>query len=92
MTTNEEYLSVREYAALLGIHPNTVRRSIKTGRINAFKVGSGKRSDYRIAKSEINRMAFLDLEKVIEKMIEKRIILPEESTILKAYGCTDQNV
>ena len=73
MNTNEiDFLSVKEFAVKLGVHPNTVRRSIKRGRISAFKVGAGKRSIYRIAKTECNRMALCDLEEMIEKIIEKR--------------------
>lgn len=73
METEKEFLTVKEYAALLGIHPNTARRSIKTGRISAFKVGSGNRSDYRIPRSEINRMALVDLEKIIEKKVKDHL-------------------
>lgn len=68
----KEFHSIKEFAVLLRIHPNTVRRAIKSGRINAFKVGSGKRSTYRIPKSEINRIALFDLEAIIEKMIERK--------------------
>jgi len=77
MSIEKEFLTVKEYAALLSLHPNTVRRSLKTGRISGFKVGSGKRSDYRIPRSEINRMAFLDLEKVVAKMVED-LVVPKE--------------
>jgi excisionase family DNA binding protein len=69
---DKHFLSITEFAILLRIHPNTVRRSIKNGRISAFKVGSGKRGTYRISKDEINRIALFDLEELIEKIIEKR--------------------
>lgn len=72
MESEKEFLTVKEFADLLNIHPNTVRRSIKSGRISAFKIGSGKRSDYRIPRAEINRMCVVDLEKIIEKVIESR--------------------
>lgn len=78
MSIENEFLSVKEYAALLNVHPNTVRRSLKSGRISGFKVGSGKRSDYRIPKSEINRMALADLEKVVEKMVADRLAPKEK--------------
>lgn len=70
-----DFLSVKEFASKLGVHANTIRRSIKNGRISAFKIGSGKRSSYRIAKTEVNRMALFDLEEVIDKIIEKRKLL-----------------
>lgn len=66
-----DFLSVKEFANKLGIHPNTVRRSIKSGRISAFKVGGGKRSIYRIAKSEVQRMALFDMQEMIKQILEK---------------------
>lgn len=74
MSEIKDFFSVIEYAALLNIHPNTVRRSIKMARISAFRVGAGKRSDYRIPRAEISRMAFTDLEKVVQKMVEARLL------------------
>lgn len=72
-----EYISIKEFAAILKVHPNTIRRSILKGRICAFRVGSGKKSIYRISKSEINRIALFDMEEMIEKIIEKRKSLAE---------------
>lgn len=77
MDCDKEFLTVQEYALLLNIHPNTVRSSIKSGRLNAFKVGSGDKSIWRIPRSEINRMALVDLEKIIEKKIKENKSLGE---------------
>jgi excisionase family DNA binding protein len=68
----KEFLTIKEFAVLLRIHDNTVRRAIKSGRISAFKVGYGKKSSYRIAKAEIHRIALFDLEDMIEKLINKK--------------------
>ena len=74
MTQNQsDFLSIKEFAAKIGVHPNTIRRSIKSGKISAFKIGSGKRSSYRIAKVEVERIAMFDMEEMIEKIIQKRI-------------------
>lgn len=67
-----DFFTIKEFACKIGVHQNTVRRAIKSGRICAFKIGSGKRSAYRIAKAEINRIALFDMEEMIEKIIEKR--------------------
>lgn len=67
-----DFVSIKEFAGIVGVHPNTVRRSIKKGRISAFKIGSGKKSIYRIARTELNRLALCDMEEMIEKIIEKR--------------------
>lgn len=70
--SDTDFLSVKEFAAKLGVHPDTIRRSIKRGRISGFKIGGGKKSIYRIPSSEANRMALCDMEQMIEKIIEKR--------------------
>jgi len=66
------FFSIKEFSKKLGVHENTIRRSIKSGRINAFRIGSGKKSIYRIPYCEIGRMAKFDLDEYIEKIIEKR--------------------
>jgi len=68
-----DFLSIKEFAITIGVHPNTVRRSIKKGRLSAFTLGSGRKKVYRIAKSEINRIALIDLEDIVERIVEKRI-------------------
>lgn len=68
----KEFYSINEFSKLLDVHSNTIRRAIKSGRINAFKVGVGKKSTYRIPRSEINRIALFDLEDMIEKIIQRR--------------------
>jgi excisionase family DNA binding protein len=71
---DENFLSAQEFADLLNIHYNTVRNMIKDGRINAFKIGNhGITSDFRIPRSEINRIAEIDLEKIVNDLVENRI-------------------
>lgn len=65
-------MTVKEMAVKLRVHPVTIRRSIESGRIQAFKVGKGERSSWRIPETEIDRMATFDLMKVVEKEAEKR--------------------
>ena len=67
------FYSIKEFALKLGVHSNTIRRSIKNGRISAFRVGAGNKSIYRIPHSEINRMAEVDLGKIVNSMVEKRL-------------------
>jgi len=67
-----DFYTIKEMAEALKVHYNTILRGIRTGKIHAFRLGYGKKSAYRIPKTEINRMAFEDLERVIEGIIEKK--------------------
>jgi excisionase family DNA binding protein len=71
--TEQEYLTVKEFAAKLGLHYNTVIRAIQKGRLNAVRIGYGLKSAYRIPISEIHRIALCDLEKLVSKLIEEKI-------------------
>lgn len=73
MSTQCDFLSIKEFAAKVGVHPMTIRRAIKRGRITAIKIGGNKYSCYRIAKSEIERIALFDLEEIVREMVEKRM-------------------
>lgn len=44
-------LSVDQAAAVLGVHPNTIRNVIKAGELAARKVGR----EWRIAKADLQR-------------------------------------
>lgn len=52
-----DFLSVKEFSAKIGVHHNTVRRLIKNCRIAAVNIGNGKYSCFRIPKSELGRLA-----------------------------------
>ena len=43
--------SLKEVASILGVHPETIRRAVKAGKLKAAKIGK----DYRIAKHELER-------------------------------------
>ncbi len=50
-----------------------MRRAIKSGRIHAIKLGTGKRAIYRIPYNEISRMSRFNLDEYIEKMVQERM-------------------
>jgi excisionase family DNA binding protein len=70
--SEKDFLSVKEFAVYVGVHYNTIIRSIKSGRLNAFRIGIGKKACYRIPKAEIHRIALMDLEQMITKIIEEK--------------------
>ena len=43
--------SLKDVATILDVHPDTIRRAIKAGKLKAAKIGK----DYRIAKTELER-------------------------------------
>lgn len=63
-----DFYSIKEFAKLLKVHHNTVRNGIKYGRIQAFRVGKGKTSSYRIPYTEVQRMALFDMNQVIKNI------------------------
>lgn len=50
------FLTVEEFAQRVKMHPGTIRRAIKEGKIYASRPGLGKKSPYRIAESELERL------------------------------------
>jgi len=50
------FLTVEEFAAKVKLHPTTVRKAIRHGKIYAAKVGIGVRTRYRIPESELERI------------------------------------
>ena len=72
-TQKKDFYSVKEFADFIGKHPISVRRAIKSNRINAIRIGLGPRASYRIPASEINRIGICDLEKIVSKLVDERI-------------------
>jgi excisionase family DNA binding protein len=68
---HEDFLSIKEFASLIHVHSNTVRNMIRCGKLNAFRLGKGKKSPYRISRTEINRMTFVDLETLVKEIVQK---------------------
>ena len=53
--TDEELLTVDEVARRLKLHPETVRRWIRAGKLRAIRLGSD-RAGLRIRASEVQRL------------------------------------
>lgn len=54
--------TVREAAEILSYTPETIRRFIRMGRIEAFKIGLGPKAEYRISESELQRVQQINTE------------------------------
>ena len=50
------FLTVEEFAHRIKMHPTTVRRAIKQGKIFASRPSMGKKAPFRIAESELERL------------------------------------
>lgn len=68
-TDIKDFFTIKEFAAKLRVHPNSVRRSIKAGRIMAFSFGTDKKRTFRIPSSEIERIISSDLKKKFEGVL-----------------------
>lgn len=66
---DQDFYTVNEFAEKLKVSHQTIRRAIRNGRINAFRVGSTEKSALRIPHSEIARMGIVDLQKLIKQLI-----------------------
>ena len=73
MAKEKDFLTVMEFADKLRVHPHTVRQAIKDGRIQAMKVGIGKRSQYRISNVELGRILEVDMMKIIERIVDEKM-------------------
>jgi len=62
-----DFLTVSEFAELIKMHPNSVRRAIKKGHIHAFRLSDAPKSALRIPSSELNRKAELMFYDLLEK-------------------------
>ena len=66
----ENFLSIDGFAKKINVHPNTVRRAIKRGKLQAINVGTAKKALYRIPYSEIHRIALFDLRDLIRSLVD----------------------
>lgn len=66
--TLDQYYSVEEFAKILKVNPQSIRRAIRMGRIQALRVMPGKKAPYRIAATELDRMAVMSYEETIKNI------------------------
>lgn len=52
------FLTVQEFADRLKMHPGSIRKAIKYGKIYASRPGIGKKSPFRIPESELERLHY----------------------------------
>lgn len=73
MTDQKEFYTVMEFAEKTSLHPNTIRRMIKEGRLQAFRTSNTSKSSHRIPITEVSRICELDMSKLIERIVEKKL-------------------
>lgn len=62
-----EFLSIKEVAVIFSVNEMTIRRAIRKGFIVAIRIGSGKRSPYRISRKSIDDIHELIIQQHREK-------------------------
>jgi len=68
----DDFYTVEQFARKLKLHPNSVRRKIGEGKIQAINLGLGRYKIWRIPKDEIERLGVFDLENLINKVVDER--------------------
>lgn len=64
----KEFYSVSEFASLLDVNRQTIQTAIRYGRIQAFRVGIGKRAPYRIHFTEIERIMKMGFDETVNNI------------------------
>ena len=64
----QEFLSIKEVAAIFAVHEVTIRRALKKGFLVAIRIGNGKRSPYRISRKSIEEIH----NEIIKNMFQSR--------------------
>jgi excisionase family DNA binding protein len=62
----DEFFTVKEFAEMLKVHTDTIRKEIKRGRLRAIRIGIGKNSVLRIYKYELDRYIAEEYQKYEE--------------------------
>jgi excisionase family DNA binding protein len=66
---HDAFYTVDEFAKLLKVHPQTIRKAIKKGRLQACRAGYGKRSPLRIPGEELSRIRVMDFEETKKNIL-----------------------
>ena len=59
----EKFYTVSEFAELLRVHPNTIRKMIREKRLHPINVGTGKKKTYSIPEDDLMRLRAEAFEK-----------------------------
>ncbi len=70
---NIHFYNVSELAKVLRVHKNTIYHAIRAGKIQAVRVGIGKRATLRICKTEVERMMAFDANLLIDNIVQNRV-------------------
>lgn len=70
---DSNYLTVKEFAAKLKVHPNTVRKYIRHNLIQSIKFMNSPKARHHIPESELYRIATFKLNDIIELEVQKRL-------------------
>ena len=67
---DKEFYSVNDLINIFGVTRQTILNCIKYGRIQAFRVGIGSRSPYRINRIEIERIQKMGFQETLRNIQE----------------------
>lgn len=62
MTEQRPLMSIYDVAALLDVHPDTVRNLVRSGHLRAVRIGVGPNARFRISQDDLDH--YLDASRV----------------------------
>lgn len=67
----KKHYTVKQVSEILNLSPITLRKMIRCGRINAFKIGPGpRRSPYLISEEELERLSQIGYDENMKNVRE----------------------
>ena len=75
---NETYYTVEQIAKMLDIHPKTIQRYIREGRLRASKIGKS----WRVSGHDLSM--FAEGSKASDSIVNKRAISPEDRVMVSS--------
>lgn len=70
---NIHFYTVSELAKVFRVHKNTIYHAVRSGKIQALRVGKGTRAVIRIPKIEAERMMAFDANVLIDNIVEEKV-------------------
>lgn len=70
----ENFMTVKEFASKVSLHPNTIRKYIKLNILQSIKFTNGPKARHFIPESEIFRLGEIKFSEIVDKEVVRKIL------------------